>query len=608
MASGVIPMSSGKAWKGKIVWISEANIAGNCSTVHIEVYTWKTDGYATSGGGWFGGSAYIGESESSQIKYEQEDKNYDEDQDGHNPILRVSHTATVPHNNDGSGQVYIAASITKGYSTSLANTTLSGSEVVTLDVIPKTSSFAATDAAIGSVSTITIYRESTALYHRIKAQFGTVVGYITNEGGFSYSEATITGTSVAFTIPESFYYVIPDSQTGICTLTLYTVSGGVIVGDEVTTTIEITTVSSRCNPTLTISVTHDNSDTEGLTGSNTAYIRGYSDARCAVSATGRYGATIRKIWTSGTYTDNGDGTYTISPVNSDTITFYAQDSRGYTGQVSTTVVLVPYVVLTNNSSAGRPNPTDGSAYVQFQGQYFNSSFGVVENTLSIKYRIEYPDGYIDPSWTVVSPTISEESYYAYVPLNGFSYTEAFKIHTIVQDRLLTLERTVLLKQGIPVFDWGKYDFQFHVPVYIQGRLVDVPQTIFSSPEYAGTSGDVVLSEDVSNFEYLEIFFNDDNGRYCNSLRVNNPEGKQVCLATIEPKGSLALYLRRSGYVISGNRITYEGNGGYAYFNGASWTPTTGNFIRITKVIGHNRTTVAAVSNMYAAIAAMEELE
>ena len=350
-------------------------------------------------------------------------------------------------------------------------------------------------------------------------------------------------------------------------------------------------------------MTHDNSDTAALTGSDTAYIRGYSDAKCTVTATGRYGATIKSVWTTGTYTKNADGTYTISPVNSDTIIFYAQDSRGYTGSVSVSITLVPYIVLTNSASAGRPNPTDGSAFIQFQGQYFNDSFGAVNNTLEIKYKIEYPDGTIDENWTSVIPTISEDSYSAYIALSGFDYTKAFKVHTVVTDKLLTVERTAILKQGIPVFDWGKNDFQFHVPVYIQGNLVDVPEVLFTSEDSVGASENVTLSQDVSNFEYIEVFFNDNNGRGCNSVKIYSPEGKQFAPVAVEPNGGSAFYFRRSGYTISGNTITYAGNGGYVYFNGSSWTAYTGNYIRITRVVGHNRTTVAAVSAMYAALAA-----
>ena len=601
--SGSINLISSKAWRGKISWSATQDIAGNYSDVYVYAGMWKTDGQLTSSNSYTSGTITIDGETYSLIGY----------QEFKDEVCIFEDTVRVYHDADGSKSFTISLSCKGQAGTKLSGYTLNGSGTITLDTIPRVSSFAATDAAIGSVSTITIYRESANLYHRIKAEFGSVVGYVTNTGGFSSSVQTITGASVAFVIPDDFYYAIPNSKKGICKLTLYTVSGSTVVGDEVTTEIEITTVSDRCNPTVTLSLTHDNADTAALTGSNKAYIRGYSDAKCSVSAEGRFGATIKRIWTAGTYTDNKDGTYTISPVNSDTITFYAQDSRGYTGQVSTPITLVPYIVLTNSASAGRPNPTDGSAFIQFQGQYFDDSFGAADNTLSVKYRIEYPDGSLDDTWTTVDPTISEESYYSYIHLSGFDYTKAFKIHTIVADKLLTVERTVTLKQGIPVFDWGKYDFQFHVPVYIQGHLVDVPEVLFTSEDYIGESGNVTLSEDVSNFEYIEVFFNDNNGRGSDSVKVYSPEGKQICPVAVEPNGSSAFYLRRSGFTISGKEITYAGNGGYVYFNGSSWTTYTGNFIRITRVLGHNRTTVAAVSNVYAAIAAMasqdgEELE
>ena len=602
MASGVIKMTSGKAWKGKIVWSSTPDIPGNFSTVSIKVYTWKTDGYATSGGGWFDGSAWIRNYKSEDISYEQEDKNYDESSASHNPILRASFSVKVPHASDGTKTVEIGASITKGYSTSLANTTLSGSETITLDQIPRTSSFAATDAAIGSVSTITIYRESSNLNHRIKVEFGSVTGYVTNSGGFSSSASTITGTSIAFTIPTDFYQAIPNAKRGTCKLTLYTLSGSSVVGEEVTIEVEITTLASRCSPTLTMSLTHDNSSTSGLTGSNTAYIRGYSDAKCKVSASAKYGATIKKIWTDGEYTDNKDGTYTISPVNSETIVFYAQDSRGYTGQISTTITLVPYIVLTNSASAGRPNPTDGSASVQFQGQYFNGSFGSTENSLTVRYKIENADGSVYKSWTTVTASITEDSYSAYVSLSGLDYTKTFKVYTEATDKLLTVKRDLVLRQGIPTFDWGRSNFQFHVPVYIMGHLVDVPEVLYTSSDAYGAYGSIPLSQEVSNFEYIEIFFNDNNGRGSGSTKIFEPEGKEICLFAVEPNLSQTFYFRRSGFLISGKEITYQDNGGYAYFDGTAWNAKTGNCIRITRVVGHNRTSLASISAMYESMA------
>lgn len=591
MASGEISLSSSKAWKGKISWSSEIDIANNCSYLYVYAGMWKTDGYLTSSNSRTSGTITINGTSYDLTGY----------QEFKNEVCIFEDTITIYHNSDGTKSVSISLSCKGQANTSLSSATLSGSGTAVLDQIPRTSSFKATDAAIGSVSTITIYRASTNLYHRIKAEFNGVVGYVTNTGGFQTSAATITGSSVAFTIPNKFYEGIPSAKKGTCTLTLYTMSGSTIIGDAVTTTIEITTVSDRCNPTLTMTVAHESNNTAALTGNSSAFIRGYSNAKCTVNATARFSATITRIWCADTYVKNSDGTYTVKPVNSDTITFYAQDSRGYTGSVSVSVTLVPYVVLTNGTTVGRPKPTDGSAFIQFQGQYFNGNFGAANNTLELKYKIEYPDGSMDANWKYVTPTLSEDSYFAYIELSGFDYTKVFNVHTVVTDKLLSLTKVAILKQGIPVFDWGKEDFQFHVPVYIQGNIIDVPEVLYTSPDANGTNGGVVLNQDVSNFEYIEIFYNDNNGRGSNSVKVYNPEGKQICLVCVEPNGSSAFYFRRSGYTISGNVITYANNGGYSYFNGSSWNAYSGSYIRITRVVGHSRTTVAAVTSLYSAV-------
>ena len=586
MASGSISLSSSKAWRGRIDWNSSIDIANNCSQVYVYACMWKTDGYLTSSNSYTSGTITINGSSYSLIGY----------QEFKNEVCIFEDTFTIYHNSDGSKSFTISLSCKGQANTSLSGVTLSGSDTATMDLIPRTSSFAATDAAIGSVSTITIYRESPNLYHRVKVEFGSVSGYVTNSGGFSTSAATITGTSVAFTIPDDFYYTIPNAKQGTCKLSLYTLSSGSVIGDVVTTEIAITTVSSRCNPELTLNVSHDNSDTASLTGSNSAFIRGYSDANCSVSATARFGATITKIWANDAFTNNGNGSYTIAPINSDTITFYAQDSRGYTGSVSVSVSLVPYIVLTNNAVGGRPKPTDGSAFIQFKGDYFAGSFGAVNNTLSVQYYIEYPDGSVS-NVTTVTPTISNNTYSAYVELGGFDYTKVYGVHVTVRDKLREVYKYAVIKQGIPVFDWGRDDFQFNVPVYIQGQIVDAPQVLFTSSDTYGDSGDITLSQDVSNFEYIEVFFNDNNGRGCNSVRIYDPEGKQFCPVAVEPNGGSAMYFRRSGYTISGTTITYAGNGGYVYFNGSTWTAYTGNFIRISRVVGHNRTTVAPLAVM-----------
>ena len=195
MASDEISLSSRKAWRGKISWSSEIDIANNCSYLYVYAGMWKTDGYTTSSNSRTSGTITINGTSYDLTGY----------QEFKNEVCIFEKTITIPHNSDGTKSVSISLSCKGQANTALSRVTLSGSGTAVLDQIPRTSSFKATDAAIGSVSTITIYRASTSLKHRIKAEFNGVTGYVTNTGGFQTSAATISGDSVAFTIPNSFY-------------------------------------------------------------------------------------------------------------------------------------------------------------------------------------------------------------------------------------------------------------------------------------------------------------------------------------------------------------------------------------------------------------------
>lgn len=582
MASGSIDLYSTKAWEGAIYWESTINIVGNYSDVYVKATMWKTDGYLTSSNSYTSGTIIINGSSYSLIGY----------QEFKNEVTIFEDTVRVYHNADGTKSFTISLSCKGQASTSLSGVTLSGSDTATMDTIPRTSTFAATDAAIGSVSTITITREASTLYHRIKVQFGTLTGYVTNSGGFSSSPSTITGTNVGFTIPDDFYYEIPNGTKGTCTLTLYTLSNGTVVGDAVTREILISTISSRCNPTLTIEMTHDNADTAALTGSNAAYIRGYSDAKCSVAAIGRFGATIKSVWTDAKYTKNDDGTYTINPVESDTITFYAKDSRGYTGSTEVNITLVPYIVLTNNSVGGRPNPTDGSAFLQIKGDYFADNFGAVDNTLEISYSIVYPDGTQSATQTVI-PTISDNSYSARIDFTEFDYTKVYHANVTVRDKLLEVHKYVTIKQGIPVFDWGKYDFQFHVPVYVMGNRLD-PGIVLFQRDTLNFDNPLELSMDVSNFDFIEVFYSMDNFNFQNSVKVYNPSGRYFTLNSMYPDVSNnKLWLVSVGMRATGTSLAREAGIRIDLSSGGVSNYVESSYLVVHKVVGYGGIVVSA---------------
>ena len=172
-------------------------------------------------------------------------------------------------------------------------------------------------------------------------------------------------------------------------------------------------------------------------------------------------------------------TRSISKVEQNTVSFYAKDSRGYEATANVEFTLIPYVLLTNNSSGQRTDPTSGNAKLTIKGDFYSGSFGAVDNALSVKYRIA-PAGGSYGSYVSVTPTVNGNAYTASVALSGLDYEKEYNIQIVSADKLASVTKTVVIRRGIPVFDWGENDFAFHVPVYMGGNLLASKRNVSAS--------------------------------------------------------------------------------------------------------------------------------
>lgn len=394
-------------------------------------------------------------------------------------ILTGGETATgsveVAHNTDGSKSVSIEVTgnrYSKCFFYTAAGGTdggngwgATGSKTVALTTIPRASTIGASDANIGSKSTIVVTQKSTAYTHSIAYKFGSLTGYVTAAGGVSSTEVKYSTTSISWTVPTDFYAQIPNAKTGTCTLTIKTYSGSTQIGDAQTDTFTVTAAQSACAPSVSGSVVDSNSTTKALTGDESKLVRYYSTALCTITATAKNSATISSKKIGGTAVSGT--TRSIAKVEVDSVSFYAKDSRGYEASTDVDFTLVPYVILTNNSSGQRTDPTSGNAKLTIKGDYFNGSFGSVSNALTIKYRFREVDGTYG-SYTTVTPTISGNSYTVTLSLTGLDYEHSYEFEIVVSDKLATVTKVVTIKQGIPVFDWGQSDFRINVALRLLG--------------------------------------------------------------------------------------------------------------------------------------------
>lgn len=372
----------------------------------------------------------------------------------------------------------ISTHTVNGSTFSSGNThTVTGNVTVKATAQVLASSVGATNANIGSTSTITVTKYNSSYYHSLKYTFGSLSGYITSSGGTQSSETKFSGTSVAFKIPTSFYAQIPNNKTGTCTITCYTYSSAsstTVLGSATQCTITVTATGS---PTVSGSVVDTNTTTVALTGDSSKLIRYKSTAVATITATAKNSSTISSKFINGVAPTDNVRTFTNCSETS--FTFKATDSRGYTSSVTKSPTVISYVQLSINPILNRPTPTGSQITMSFSGDFYRGSFGAAENTLRVMYRYKESGGSycawktID-STKIVKKTKSYSSDGTLTLDDEFNYQKEYQFQVRALDgtesvTLSSVLKVVTVPRGIPVFDWGENDFNFNVPVSISGE-------------------------------------------------------------------------------------------------------------------------------------------
>lgn len=389
----------------------------------------------------------------------------------------VNVTLTVPHTDVGKGAISVRTYMDTRISAGVVQLTKS----LNLDTIARASTIRATDANIGSVSSVVIARKNSTYTHTVQFKFEDLTGYLAADGSVSVTAVRLTNTSIAFAVPESFYAQIPNSKYGVCTLICKTYSGSTQIGAAQTTTFKAST-TVQSGPTTYGTAVDINPVTLQLTGNENIFVRSHSKVLCTINASAKDSATLvsKKI----NWQEVGeDNTLILENVESNTFIFQAVDSRGYSSTSGVTKALVEYIKLTANVQVSRDDPTSGKATVSIKGDFYNGDFGAQTNILSLKYRVLSSES---NEYSEYEATITGHSYSAFIPLENLDYRQSYSIQVLVEDRLSSVEKTVTVSQGIPVFDWGSNDFRINVPLLLTS--VSYGDTLPTS----GTKGQLFL--------------------------------------------------------------------------------------------------------------------
>ena len=430
--------------KPKITWSGSQSVAGNYTDITATLsYSRTNKGYETAG--LWKGSLTIGESKKEGSKTLSITYNSD--------TVAITHTVRVYH--DSYGEKALTISATGGIAVSSMKTTTIAA-TVTLDTIARASTLSAVNADIGGLSTVVVDRKNTAFTHSIAYRFGGAEGYLKSDGEVTATEETLTATAINFRLPESFYYEIPGSKSGVCTLTCRTYQGSTLIGTN-TATFTATANPAFCAPAFTATVEDIDPATIALTGNPKVLIPGKSAALCIVNAAAQKGATLKTVTVAGQ--EATDGRCILEGLTDCRIPVAVTDSRGYSAESVLTPDTVPYLPLTATMAAHRKDPTADTAILTVTGRCYDGSFGTADNTLTLSCAVAGEQ--------VLETTVDigqDMTYRINLPVDGLSYTQSHVLTVTVSDRLSQVSKTLTVQKGLPVFDWGEEDFQFHVPV------------------------------------------------------------------------------------------------------------------------------------------------
>ena len=111
----------------------------------------------------------------------------------------------------------------------------------------------------------------------------------------------------------------------------------------------------------------------------------------------------------------------------------------------------------------------------------------------------------------------------------------------------------------------------------------IPTILYSNESGANT--DITLTDNVKNYTYIEILYNDNDG-YCGSCKIKKPNGKIALLLTSYINSSLASnfsYVKACYVTINGNKIA-KIREQQAYIPDGSISTTT--YFNINMVLGY----------------------
>lgn len=330
-------------------------------------------------------------------------------------LLATVSVSDIAHNDDGTKTIAISGSVTAPSTSVVANHNTSGSGNFSLDTVPRASTItSAGNVTLGNACNVKWTPASASFRYKVKFtmenwSYTTGAIHPNMKSSYTYDD---------YVIPLDVAYYIP-GKTGTITVTLYTYSDAAAtkqVGSAASKTFTVTVPdNSNTKPTVNMTLTPVSSLPSAFAG---LYIQGKSKVKAALTATGKYGATIKSYSMkvdaiSHGVVDDYTSDY-LSSYGNKTVYGYATDSRGITGSTSQNIEVIAYnnpkllpvsgeksVIVARCDKDG--NISESGTYLKIKAKRSYShviSGGVQKNFCKIQYRYK-KEGGAYTGWTTI---------------------------------------------------------------------------------------------------------------------------------------------------------------------------------------------------------------
>lgn len=385
-------------------------------------------------------------------------------------------TITVAHKGDGSGTVKVSTWMDTDISAGI----IEKSESVTLTTIPRASTLtSASNRILGNACAVKWTPLSKSFRYRLEFSIGDW-SYTT---GAIHPNTTSAYTYTGYNLPiaDIAPEITGNPPTGTMTVTLFTYSDSSAtsqVGSGSSKTFTVT-VPDNTSTKPTVSMTLAPVSSLGTVFSS-LYIQGKSKVKATLSGAGKYGATIsscRMYVQSKDYGSPYQSGY-LTTSGSVTIKGTATDSRGYQGEKSIKISVIPYsnpsllpasdeseIICARCDDKG--NLSESGTYLKIKARRSYSkvtSDGVQKNFCLIRYRYR---------------TESTTNFTSWKELLAKTNTSTNTIDTVLSGVVSSTETSYVVQVGV-VDDIGESDaIQFDIPTDFV--IADIPD------EYKGRS-------------------------------------------------------------------------------------------------------------------------